>query len=442
MLAFTTLAVSAALATSVLASSHDMGHRQAHQGRLKLDKLKANLGKRQGVVPAGALLLTVANSSESINFASMMAGSTPVNTTTPTYNSTALWFSQTAGKMGACLNISTDADMIIGVSTAFWNNTGVPSALCGEKVFVSNGDRNITATLLDASGSNFTTLTIAAFQALGGNLDAGMMPIQFHFLNTSSSLLPNSTTSTTTLNRALVAPAPESAPAPASASLTALPVVADNPNGIPITPIQAAQSSSTTPAPNAAAVAAAAAAASSSASAASKASADAAFASSSSAAAAAASSKAAADRQWASQQAASSSAAAAAASQNAAAQVQANARTAAAAAVAPVAAAASRVYTGGHGTFFYQNGIAGACGRVNQDWSRVIAIDQRMYDGGKNCGRSILVTRTDNGRQVTAVVADMCPTCDNETSLDFSVGAFDALGSQSEGLIPISWQFV
>ena len=58
-----------------------------------------------------------------------------------------------------------------------------------------------------------------------------------------------------------------------------------------------------------------------------------------------------------------------------------------------------------------------------------------MYNGGKNCGRSILITRTDTGKQVTAVVADMCPTCDNDTSLDLSLGAFNAIASESEGLV-------
>jgi hypothetical protein len=54
MLAFTTLAVSAALASTVIASSHDsMGHRDSHQGRLKLNKLKANHAKRESSVHRG-----------------------------------------------------------------------------------------------------------------------------------------------------------------------------------------------------------------------------------------------------------------------------------------------------------------------------------------------------------------------------------------------------
>ena len=55
-----------------------------------------------------AVLLTVANGTDPINFASMMSSSAPAaNATTPSYNGTALWFSQTAGKLGACLVQST-----------------------------------------------------------------------------------------------------------------------------------------------------------------------------------------------------------------------------------------------------------------------------------------------------------------------------------------------
>lgn len=37
-------------------------------------------------------------------------------------------------------------------------------------------------------------------------------------------------------------------------------------------------------------------------------------------------------------------------------------------------------------------------------------MDSRMYANGANCGRSITLTRTDNGASVTAVVWDeVCP---------------------------------
>lgn len=45
-------------------------------------------------------------------------------------------------------------------------------------------------------------------------------------------------------------------------------------------------------------------------------------------------------------------------------------------------------------------------GAVNLDSAKIIAIDSAMYDNGGNCGRSITITRTDNGATVTATVAD------------------------------------
>lgn len=62
-----------------------------------------------------------------------------------------------------------------------------------------------------------------------------------------------------------------------------------------------------------------------------------------------------------------------------------------------------------------QNGIPGACGHVNVDSAWVIAIDQALYNGGKECGRKIAITY--NGKTSVGVVADMCPTCSFLTSL-------------------------
>ncbi|CUA69457.1 hypothetical protein RSOLAG22IIIB_08473 [Rhizoctonia solani] len=103
-------------------------------------------------------------------------------------------------------------------------------------------------------------------------------------------------------------------------------------------------------------------------------------------------------------------------------------------------------YTGGHGTYFYQNGVAGACGTVHSDSDYIVAVDYRRYgDLGKQsdlCGKKVLVTNTNNGKTVTCTVADACPTCDNSSSLDLSEGAFKALAPLSDGLIPISYQVI
>lgn len=101
--------------------------------------------------------------------------------------------------------------------------------------------------------------------------------------------------------------------------------------------------------------------------------------------------------------------------------------------------------TGGFATFFTQNGNAGACGDKHDDYFKLVALDYRRYgDLGKqssDCGRSVTITNTKNGKSVTAIVADACPTCKNSNSLDLSLGAFDAIATREEGMVPITWHF-
>jgi len=91
-------------------------------------------------------------------------------------------------------------------------------------------------------------------------------------------------------------------------------------------------------------------------------------------------------------------------------------------------------------TYFYQNGNAGACGTVHSDYDYICAIDSARYGNSGStsslCGQQVKITNTDNGNTVTVTIADDCPTCDNANSIDLSVGAFEALGSLSEGLLP------
>jgi len=103
----------------------------------------------------------------------------------------------------------------------------------------------------------------------------------------------------------------------------------------------------------------------------------------------------------------------------------------------------SSAVTGGFATYFYQGGNAGACGTVHSDSDYIAAIDIAYYgntgDVSSWCGKSLLVENTDTGATVTVTVADVCPTCDNSASLDLSVGAFEALGSLSQGLLNIEY---
>lgn len=105
------------------------------------------------------------------------------------------------------------------------------------------------------------------------------------------------------------------------------------------------------------------------------------------------------------------------------------------------------VKTGGYATYFYQGGNAGACGTVHSDSDKIVAIDQNGYWGSDTgsassyCGKWVNIKNTNNGETVTAMVADVCPTCSNDNSLDLSVGAFEAIASLGDGMVPIEWSF-
>lgn len=86
--------------------------------------------------------------------------------------------------------------------------------------------------------------------------------------------------------------------------------------------------------------------------------------------------------------------------------------------------------------------MAGACGVSNPDSLPLVAITAEYYGGDSgrasdNCGRYVNIKNTNNGKTVTAVVADLCPTCVNGNSLDLSVGAFTSIASEADGMVPV-----
>jgi expansin (peptidoglycan-binding protein) len=97
-------------------------------------------------------------------------------------------------------------------------------------------------------------------------------------------------------------------------------------------------------------------------------------------------------------------------------------------------------------TYFYQNGVAGACGTVHSDSDYIVATDYRRYgDLSKQsdlCGKKVLITNTKNGKTVICTVADACPTCNNGNSLDLSEGAFKEIASLDDGMVPISYTYM
>lgn len=104
----------------------------------------------------------------------------------------------------------------------------------------------------------------------------------------------------------------------------------------------------------------------------------------------------------------------------------------------------STVKGSGFGTFFFQGGVAGACGDVHKDSDFVVALDKDLYgntsEKSQYCGDTIKITNKANGKQVTAIVADACPTCANWGSVDLSQGAFDQIAEESTGMINITWE--
>ncbi|KII88428.1 hypothetical protein PLICRDRAFT_623982 [Plicaturopsis crispa FD-325 SS-3] len=101
---------------------------------------------------------------------------------------------------------------------------------------------------------------------------------------------------------------------------------------------------------------------------------------------------------------------------------------------------------GGVATFFYQNGVAGACGTTHSDNDFIAAIDSQRYGntGEKSslCGKQVLITNTKNQKQVTVTIADACPTCNNAASIDLSKAAFTSIATEEEGEVSIEWKFV
>jgi rare lipoprotein A (peptidoglycan hydrolase) len=53
----------------------------------------------------------------------------------------------------------------------------------------------------------------------------------------------------------------------------------------------------------------------------------------------------------------------------------------------------------------------------------------------------VTIKNTNNGKTVAAQIQDVCPTCNNANSLDLSVGAFNAIASEADGMVPIEWSF-
>jgi hypothetical protein len=103
-------------------------------------------------------------------------------------------------------------------------------------------------------------------------------------------------------------------------------------------------------------------------------------------------------------------------------------------------------HQGGRATFFFQNGVAGACGKKHPDSYPLVALTKSLYGSfsrtSSNCGRQVLIRNKKNGKTVTATVEDGCPSCGRSNDLDLSTGAFDKIATRAEGEVDIEWTFI
>jgi len=101
-------------------------------------------------------------------------------------------------------------------------------------------------------------------------------------------------------------------------------------------------------------------------------------------------------------------------------------------------ATSKRSIYAGTSTYYYVG--LGACGYQDVDSSHIVALGQNHYTG--SCNRWIHVLNTSNGKTVTAQVRDLCESCTNSDRIDLSPSAFQTIGPESEGVLPVQWYYI
>ncbi|KAF8509255.1 hypothetical protein JB92DRAFT_3083789 [Gautieria morchelliformis] len=101
-----------------------------------------------------------------------------------------------------------------------------------------------------------------------------------------------------------------------------------------------------------------------------------------------------------------------------------------------------QIMQGGIATFFFQNGIAGNCGQVHSDSDLIVALETSTYAGGIHCGKQIQIQDAKTGHTAVGTVADSCPTCINDKSIDLSQGLFNQFASAQDGTFDVVWGFM
>ncbi|OJD32601.1 carbohydrate-binding module family 63 protein [Diplodia corticola] len=98
----------------------------------------------------------------------------------------------------------------------------------------------------------------------------------------------------------------------------------------------------------------------------------------------------------------------------------------------------------GEATFYGGNVSGGMCSFTGYTIPSGIygtALSDANWDTAGNCGACVKVTRPSSGKSLTAMVVDQCPGC-GTNHLDLFQDGFMLLGTASEGIIDVSWDFV
>ncbi|KAM0750619.1 hypothetical protein T439DRAFT_380503 [Meredithblackwellia eburnea MCA 4105] len=385
------------------------------------------------------LALLLATPPEATESSTVQNATSPANSTleSPVLTSNATWFAvqDPISTRSACGTYYKPSDYIVGINQNIWNDTdGNPDPnVCGKQVVLTNTEKNITVvgTVWDNSAQdNWTSLSQSLYDALGGDEEFGTFPLEYYFLN-ATGINTGFANSSHVLSNVTVA-VQATGTASLKAISTSVPTTITKAPAVAATPTSTYDSDSVASASSKAAAQAAAAAAASSSSEAARQASEAAAAS------------------WSSEQAASSAAAASWRSQQAA-ESASRAAASSAAAAQPTSGGSddggdnsggAHIYTGGIGTFYWQNGIAGNCGTVHPDSLPMVALPTATYANGAHCGQTVSITRVSTGKTITALVTDSCPTCENDNCLDMSWGAYSQLGTEAEGIFDIKWHFV
>ncbi|KAB8302792.1 hypothetical protein EYC80_006137 [Monilinia laxa] len=69
------------------------------------------------------------------------------------------------------------------------------------------------------------------------------------------------------------------------------------------------------------------------------------------------------------------------------------------------------------------------------------ALSSAFWDGSANCGRCVSITGP-KGNKITAMITDLCPGGCAGYHLDLYTNAFTTLGSLSQGVLDVTWDYV